>query len=338
MENAWRDILSVAIHTPSPHNVQPWRIKIVSEVEAELFVDSTRTLPKEDTTGSFIICAMGMFIEAMSILAGQRGLRISHTLLARPDEIASQILEAKIQTLIQFAKLTIDQLDAPPADIYDEQLFLKRRTSRLNLDKRSPAEDSIAALRRVAEEWNQDFRVTVDPGQIERILELNSAALFEDLNSTEYHDEIIQWFRYTASQSARLRDGLDARCMNTSPLNYWIIANVPQILRLPVTGQILSTVYRRQIGHVPALGSISGAFWKPADSLDVGRFLMRFWLETARQGLYIHPYGNLVTNRRAADAVEHELSQKDIWFIFKIGYSNEPPKSHRLALEKVLVP
>ena len=65
---------------------------------------------------------------------------------------------------------------------------------------------------------------------------------------------------------------------------------------------------------------------------------MLFWLETARQGLYIHPYGNLVTNREAAESVSQEVSQKDIWFVFKIGYSDEPPKSHRLPLDKILIP
>jgi nitroreductase len=100
----------------------------------------------------------------------------------------------------------------------------------------------------------------------------------------------------------------------------------------------MTAIYRRQIGCVPALGFISGSFWKPAEAINAGRFLMHFWLETARQGLYLHPYGNLVTNRRAADSVAQEVSQKDIWFVFKVGYSDEPPKSHRLPLEKILIP
>jgi hypothetical protein len=125
--------------------------------------------------------------------------------------------------------------------------------------------------------------------------------------------------------------------MNTSPLNYWIVAKFPKLLLLPVARQIFGSVYRRQVGHVPALGYISGAFWNPADSIEAGRCLMRFWLGVAHEGLYIHPYGNLVTNRRAAENVEADLGTKNIWLIFKIGYSDEPPKSHRLPLENVLI-
>ncbi|MGI8641105.1 MAG: hypothetical protein ACR2MG_14315, partial [Pyrinomonadaceae bacterium] len=67
MQNIWTKLLETAIHAPSPHNVQPWRVKIINETEAELYIDSRRTLPKEDITGSFIILTMGLFIEALSI-------------------------------------------------------------------------------------------------------------------------------------------------------------------------------------------------------------------------------------------------------------------------------
>jgi len=64
---------------------------------------------------------------------------------------------------------------------------------------------------------------------------------------------------------------------------------------------------------------------------------MRFWLETARNDLYIHPFGNLVTNANAARKVLNETNVPDVWLVFKIGYSIEPPKSHRLPLEKILI-
>lgn len=334
--NIWLDLLQIAIHSPSPHNVQPWRIKIVNESEAELYIDSTRTLPKEDVTGSFIISTMGMFIEALDILAGQRDLRIQYELFRKPESIAPAILKAETATLIPFARLKLDP-DGRSENVYNEDLFLKRRTSRLHLKKKKPSDESIQALKRIGSEWQQEFTIISDRERIERILKLNTDALFDDLNSPNYHDEIVEWFRYTNKQSLHHRDGLDARCMNTSPINYWIVANMPKLLLLPVARQIMARVYRKQIGEVPVLGLISGKFWKPADSIDAGRFLMRFWLETARQDLYIHPYGNLVTNRETASAVEKELAVKDIWLIFKIGYSDEPPKSHRLPLEKVLL-
>src|ERR1700731_475889 len=76
----WSTLLETAIQTPSPHNVQPWRVRLVSEQEAELYIDRKRTLPKEDTTGSFILSAMGMFVEAIALLAVARGFSLEYEL------------------------------------------------------------------------------------------------------------------------------------------------------------------------------------------------------------------------------------------------------------------
>ena len=67
----WRAILEVARSSPSPHNVQPWRVRFISSDHAELYIDGNRTLPKEDLTGCFVLSAMGMFLEALDLTAGQ---------------------------------------------------------------------------------------------------------------------------------------------------------------------------------------------------------------------------------------------------------------------------
>lgn len=327
--------MEIAVHAPSPHNVQPWRIRLVSDNEAELYIDSTRTLPKEDVTGSFIISTMGLFIEALDILAGDHDLHIEYDLITPPESIAPAILESETPRLIPFAKLHL--VSEAWKTSYEPELFLRRRTSRLHLLDRAIRPESMEALRGISAEWHQNFAVTSDADQIERILKANTAALFADLNSPDYHDEIVEWFRFTEKQSLKHLDGLDARCMNTSPMNYWLIANVPKLLLLPIAKQLMARMYRAQLGRIPMLGILSGKFWKAEDAIEAGRFLMRFWLETARQNLYIHPFGNLVTNDIAAAAVEKDLGINDIWLIFKLGYSNEPPKSHRLPIDKILV-
>jgi hypothetical protein len=168
-------------------------------------------------------------------------------------------------------------------------------------------------------------------------MNFNTAALFEDLNTAEYHDEIVDWFRYSDKQSKERLDGLDYRSMNVSRLNLWLSAKLPWLLQFPVAKQILAKVYRSQIGRIPTLGIISGGFWKPSDAIEAGKFLMRFWLETAAHNVYIHPFGNLVTNRKAASLVECETGVSDVWLIFKIGFSDDPPKSRRLPFERILV-
>jgi nitroreductase len=332
----WRTLLATAVHAPSPHNVQPWRIRIQSDTEADLLIEKRRTLPKEDVTGSFIILTMGLFIEALSLLAANRSYELSYELYQAPAQYAAEAIERADTPLLPFARLKLEANSAEPSP-YTDSLFLQRRTSRLSLrPERVPAE-TAQALADLARAWGQRYEQVTDAATIERILACNTEALFVDLNTPAYHDEIVEWFRFTARAARRTRDGLDYRCMNASRLAFWLVARCPQLLQFPLTRPLLSKVYRTQLGRVPTIGMLAGAFWEPARAFETGRFLMRFWLELAKRDLYIHPYGNLVTNQRAAAWCRQELGVPDIWLIFKIGYSQAPPQSYRRSVEEVLV-
>ena len=331
----WCTLLETAIQTPSPHNVQPWRIRLVSEREAKLFIDRKRTLPKEDTTGSFILSAMGMFVEAIALLAAPRGFSLVYELSHPPEWYAKTILDEEKTDLLPFANLQLSPC-SPLENPYPAALFLRRRTSRIPLLP-NPVEDAaVAALANLATQWGQRYEQITDSEKIESVLTRNIDALFEDLNSRGYHDEIVAWFRFTDRAAKRHRDGLDWRCMNTSRTAFWLAARWPKLLVLPVASSLLRRQYRRQLGLVPTIGLLSGDFFRASSAFEVGRFLIRFWLETARLGLYIHPYGNLVTNPSAAHWLTGITQIKDIWLIFKIGHSEAPPQSYRRSLAEVM--
>lgn len=334
--NIWRQIIEIALHAPSPHNVQPWRVKITNDSEAELFIDSTRTLPKEDTTGSFIISTMGIFLEALDICARRLKFKIEYELAHEPEWYAPAILHSVKPELLPFARLKLREIDAAET-LYEEELFFKRRTSRLSLSPDKVPPDVSEKLKRLAAAYKQNFIEITDVETIEKIIDRNIEAVFDDLNSRTYQEELVSWFRFSEKESKEKRDGLDYRCMNTSKLNFRLSAKTPQLLKLPVFRQILWRVYRNQLGNIPTLGVLAGGFWQANEAIEAGRCLMRFWLETARFDLYIHPYGNLVTNEKAAAWWREKIAIPDTWLIFKIGYSKEPPQSYRLPPEKILV-
>lgn len=357
----WETLLETAIHAPSPHNVQPWRVRILSDDRADLLIEKRRTLPKEDPTGSFIILTMGLFIEALKILAANRAFELDYELYQEPSQFTPEHI-ARAGDLLPFARLSLTGQQGQTAGAgeasffrevageapavpgkslhdacYEDSLFLTRRTSRISLEPDPVPDEAIQALRHLAREWGQRYEQVTDPETIEQILERNTAAVFEDLNVPAYHDEIVEWFRFTDRDSQRTRDGLDYRCMNTSRISFWFAARFPKLMKLPLARTILRNTYRRQLGVVPTIGMLSGPFWEPASAFETGRFLMHFWLELAKRDLYLHPYGNLVTNKPAAEECRDTLGVADIWLIFKIGFSKEPPKSYRRSVEEVLV-
>ena len=106
----WWTLLETAIQTPSPHNVQPWRIRLVSEREAELYIDRKRTLPKEDTTGSFILSAMGMFMEAIALLAAPRGFSLEFDLIHAAEMVCRDHRSRQEDRSIAFCTLALISL------------------------------------------------------------------------------------------------------------------------------------------------------------------------------------------------------------------------------------
>lgn len=334
--SVWKTLLKTAIYAPSPHNVQPWRLRVVSDKSAELLIETRRTLPKEDPTGSFIILTMGIFIEALRILAASRSLKLDYQFHQSLSQFTPEHIEKAAVDLLPYARLILGPGESRDSN-YDESLFLTRRTSRISFSPQPVPNEATAALSNLAHTWGHTYTQITEPKTIEQILNCNIEALFEDLNTRAYHDEIVEWFRFTDRTARRTRDGLDYRCMNSSRTSFWLAARFPQLLRLPVARSILKNVYRKQLGHVPTIGLLAGPFWQPESAFESGRFLMRFWLELAKHDLYIHPYGNLVTNKTASEWCLQTLQIPHVWLVFRIGFSKVPPPSYRRSVEEVLV-
>jgi hypothetical protein len=122
LTDTWRDILEMAQRVPSPHNVQPWKVMITSEHTCDVYIDTARTLPKEDTTGSFIISGMVMYLETMRY-AAQTIKQNLHYKLLNNQPVGNNGLQL-------FAKVTIKS-DESIIPEFEREVILRRRTSRL---------------------------------------------------------------------------------------------------------------------------------------------------------------------------------------------------------------
>ena len=328
LTETWRDILEIAQRAPSPHNVQPWKVMITSEETCEVFIDSARTLPKEDTTGSFIISGMVMYLETMRYAAQiyQQDLQYELFINQPTNDSGLQL----------FAKVMIKP-DVSIVPEFEREIILRRRTSRLSYFSKSITEADQASLQSLAQSYGHKYGHTNDGKRIEQAMAQNIKALFHDFNSPNYHDEIVSWFRFTSRSSSFHKDGLDFRCMRIPATDYYLSARFPFILELPILRSIFAKRYRKLLGTTPCIAWVSGKFWQPEDAVIAGKFLMHFWLELTRMGLYLHPFGNLVTNKAARSAFESLTESEDVWFVIRVGYTSEPPESYRWPLENILI-
>ena len=286
---------------------------------------SKRRLPDEDTTGCFLICAMGIFIEALRIAAANRNreLRV----------VAASALDLTSE-LIPFAELSLG--GSAPADEFADTSLLARRTSRL---PSLPCPQPIVLHGRIVEtarQYGHDVHTVTDPAVIRDVMHANADAVMHDLGDAKYGREIARWYRYTHRQSQRACDGLDARCMNIPAHELWLSVRCRGLLRMPVLGGVLNRLYQRRVGPVGALLAIRGPFFERRAAERAGAMLLRVWLALHESGVSIHPFGNLVTNDAARRRMTDALGLDGVWLVARIGRTPTPPRSLRLAAEDII--
>jgi hypothetical protein len=138
MDGIWREILDDARWAPSPHNTQPWLVRVLSAEAAELYAPRERLLPVEDPEGRFEMAAQGIFLEALNVAAGKRGLTVE------TEPLFPWLgVDADERPLV--ARLRLGRREEPAR--FDAQLLQRRRTSRLPYDGRPVDEQARRALR-----------------------------------------------------------------------------------------------------------------------------------------------------------------------------------------------
>src|SRR5215510_5208328 len=113
MSTPWHSILELARHAPSPHNAQPWRVRVLDEGRAEVYVEGPRTLPEEELTGSSLVLTMGLFVESMRLVAAQQGYRLDDELAAADDSWAANALDARGEEHLLFVSLRLQPSSMP---------------------------------------------------------------------------------------------------------------------------------------------------------------------------------------------------------------------------------
>jgi Nitroreductase family len=330
VDELWRELLDDARWAPSPHNTQPWKLRVIEEREAELLYDPDRLLPDTDAGGRFMTVALGIFVEAMVVAAAARGHDLAVGYDGRPPDP-----HAPGPTF--FATLRL--VPYPREEPLGRALLLERRTSRLPYDGRPLDEKLLEKLRELAERSGHGFSWSSEPGLVRKTVALNEETLFSDMNDPVIRSEIGRWLRFGAKEAARRRDGFAPAALGFPGPLLRVFFRAHGLLELPVVRSIARRLYRRTMRGTRTVAWLSGPFETPADCFAAGRMLLRFWLTLTGDGAQLHPLGSVITNA-VAYAGLHELVEAPttgtLWLVARLGYSAEPPRSSRLEVGELL--
>lgn len=329
---SWKNLVEYARWCPTVHNLQPHKLRIISNTEAELYYDPSRLLPVGDPNAIFTTIAMGIFLEHLSIVANSYGARVDISQLYEPITT-----DSKTTTLFAKLKLSLSE----EKETIDKEFILRRRTSRLHYDGIPLKNTTSQKLAREAEKFSHSFSTSTDQELIDFIISLNQQTLFEDLESKADRDELNHLFRYTQEEAEKHKDGLWAKCMGFPGSLMKSVFVHHERWEKGIRKKLLGKYYKTSFKGTTTMCWFAGAFGDTKDWLHAGRMLARNWLLLTMDGAYIQPFGSLITNMKAYEKIKNKLPKpiagRDIWMIFRAGYSPEPVRSYRLSTEEIII-
>ena len=319
-DSDWHRIGRYAQRCPSPHNTQPFRLRIRDVASADLVFLPRRGLPIADPLGRFTWLTAGIFAEICAIATHGLGreLRVDwdHSpMYAGGDTETPQIL----------ARLHLAPATGPIADL-DPKLILDRQASRLPYDGTPVPASVIAELQGEAVRLGHRFETRSDGEAIKWVVELNKQALFHDLDDDALRGELVRWLRFDGREEDLMRDGLSARCMilNGRLLRSFFFQH--GFWTLPGVRDVVGAVYGATMKGIGTIGWLRGRYVDSADWVAAGRVMIRLWLMLTRAGLYWHPYGSVITSEAARRnmitylKLPEESGQEDmVWLLLRLG-------------------
>lgn len=332
MGNIWKELLDYARWTSSPHNVQAWKLKILSDTEADLYYDPKRLLPVTDPKGCFSIVGFAMFADSLNIAANIKGLSVS-------VKYEKKLLNFKSISPVLFAKLKL--IPSTFKENLNRELIKSRRTSRVPYNNVHISEELIKKFQAETEVFGNHLKVSSDPEMVKWVMDLNIDTLFYDMGEEHARKEIGALLRYTKEDANKHNDGLWSYCFNIPGWFMKLFFNYEKFFELPVIKQILLAFYGNTMRGTNTVAWISGPFNNFDDYINAGYAFNRVWLKMAEQNVYLHPFGSVITNPNAHERLKEKFkfdeSKEMLWLLFRIGYSKVPPRSLRLSTKEIII-
>lgn len=336
----WLEIVEDVRWYPSPHNSQPMKLRPISETAARVYYDLDLGLPAESFGIPFGHVCAGVFLESLSVVAAARGYRTIEAL----DHSEMDFDAVDRLHLIGTVRLEPTDSDAETRSAAQRRLaaFRSRQTSRRPYDSRMVGDEILSAASSIAAEQGFDFRSTVDARMVSSLVRINQKTLFSDLRNDAVYAEIMQWLRFSKDEAAAKADGLSAETMIMPGRVLRFAMRNRSLWSFPVIGGLIRTMYLRTMRGVRQLGWLEGPFAGPSHFLEAGRTFMRVWLFFSERGVYLHPFGTVITNQAShaefvREAGIHESANRMAWMLFRFGYSPTPPTSHRRPATSMLL-
>ncbi|MEO6832284.1 MAG: nitroreductase family protein, partial [Chitinophagaceae bacterium] len=302
-QSIWLELLDYARWCPSPHNVQPWKLKINSASQATLLYDPKRIPVIVDADTSFTMVGMSMFIECLDIAARSKGLRVIASHSSEPK------LNCKRKDFGVFAELSLEPSNQER--FLDRELIKQRRTSRLHYEGKLIPDNQCLDLVAKAKSYGQHWYFSSDAALIHSVIVLNSETILGRADDAETMAEMRQWIRTSDKEAAEKKDGLWSRANATSGKLMHNFFYHHERFTKGWKRWMTKNMLNKGMKGTQQIVWIKGAFQERKDWVNAGIMLQNLWLEMTTLGIYLHPLGTIVTTPEAKEKFLKAINENE---------------------------
>lgn len=329
--------LRYGVTAPSAHNTQPWRIELISDVEAQLFFDPNRMLPDTDPPGRQVHISHGTLIETTAIAATSQGFRTEIDVL--PDGEMS-IAEFGTRPTATIRLVTEPGLEVDP--LFAQ--ILERRSSRLAHQGPPLTDQERAHIERDA------HIAGVEVGWIPEnlragVLKIAAQAMTIEVEDHDLYDETRIWFRFSDREIAQKGDGLHA---DTAGLSGMSLALGRRFINdgnwhKPYNRGPYLKGFRRSVSTTTALLTMTTATNTMRDWITTGRAYVRAQLSAGSLGLRFQPISQVLQEFPQMDQLRTDMEQlidvappAKLQMLVRVGRTEPPALSPRRDLRAII--
>lgn len=332
--------LAIGLNAPSAHNTQPWKFKIISDNEADVFIDKDRLLPETDPPTRQIHMSGGCFLETIAIGASL----INHT--AQIDLFPQGTYDQTHVGSLPFSKIRLAAIANQVHHPLAAHIF-NRRTSRLVYDGDLIAKEEADKL--ISETAPQFSTLIIQhtADEMKPFLDIFKEAMKVESYNLPTNEETRRMFRFDSEEIETQRDGLTFEGQGTTGIKKMFtkmaVKNNKESWNKPSNIEAGLEKFNKGVDSAKGI-----AYWITEGNdltswVNSGRDVQRFWLVLTKNNLYAHPLNQAIQEYKAMDVLRMKMdtaldikSGQKIQMIVRIGKSETPFKSFRRHLSDVI--
>jgi hypothetical protein len=294
-------------HAPNPHNTQAWKVELLSDLEALLFIDERRLLPATDPLARQIHIGGGCFIETLAIGMSARGYETLVEYLPLGPHGFEEIGRKPV------ARIALAPNRAAGRDSLAEFIPLRQSNRK---PYRGPllSSDEATQIRSMSELQHSRLRIITRPEEMRPLLDIFRRAWKIEVTTRRLFEETRIWFRFNETQRQAKGDGLSmAQAGIDGPrrrLIEWSLRNGdPKRWFGPLSIRSSLSGYFKGIDTSKGLVLLTTETNEQLDWLKVGRDYARLALVVTSLGLTSHPLSQVLQEYPENAALQAEFDE-----------------------------